>query len=63
MGLCDGTEPGGEVGPLLFDYVRLYECYWGGQGWIYFPMLVAWGCFLTYLCESLLLTAAWLCGG
>eukprot|EP00952_Eustigmatos_sp_NYUAD-ZCMA_P001687 7518-Eustigmatos_ZCMA.PRE.1 len=42
---CDWTGEGG-VGPLNIDYTRAYHCSLAEQGWLYYPMLLCWGCFL-----------------
>ena len=51
MVTCDWNDGGAdaELGPLGFDYTRAYYCSFAEQGWAFFPLLLGWGCFLTYL--------------
>ncbi len=52
MGDCawDGSgEAGGGTGPLGIDYVRAYHCGFREHGWLFYPVLLGWGCFITYL--------------
>jgi len=43
----DGAGP--DVGPLGIDYLYMYHCGFKENGWLFFPCLLAWGCFVTYL--------------
>lgn len=37
------------MGPLGIDYIYAYHCGFKEHGWLFFPCLLAWGSFITYL--------------
>lgn len=48
-GECAWEGEGGGTGPLGVDYVRAYHCGFQEHGWLFYPVLLGWGCFITYL--------------
>lgn len=51
-GDCDWDGEGSGTGPLAIDYVQAYHCGFQEQGWLFYPFLLGWGCFITYLSAS-----------
>lgn len=44
----DGSTPPA-MGPLGIDYIYAYHCGFREHGWLFFPCLLVWGSFITYL--------------
>lgn len=51
-GDCDWDGEGSGTGPLGIDYVQAYHCGFREHGWLFYPFLLGWGCFITYLSAS-----------
>lgn len=54
-GNCAWEGEGAGAGPLGIDYVHAYHCGFKEHGWLFYPVLLVWGCFITYLS-----TCSWL---
>lgn len=50
-GDCTWDGEGSGPGPLGIDYVEAYHCGFREHGWLFYPVLLCWGCFITYLSE------------
>ena len=48
-GDCAWEGEGAGAGPLGIDYVHAYHCGFKEHGWLFYPVLLGWGCFITYL--------------
>lgn len=51
-GDCAWDGEGAGTGSLGVDYVRAYHCGFKEHGWLFYPVLLGWGCFITYLSTS-----------